>query len=106
MPSLDELQDEFGLDDTIAVKFLISRGYCLQDRGSWLRPECYQIPTAKEMFAVQFLHEMWPEEYKLMLSNDITKPIKKFCELKDSELLRCHMKVVHGKEMKKRRRSR
>jgi hypothetical protein len=97
MLDLDTLVDEFGHVDQQAIKYLLKRGYSLQDDLCWLKPEVYHIPTAKEIRAVMYL---WMAHgYQLKYSADVKKPIKQMCELKDSALLRAHIKLEHGKEM-------
>jgi len=88
---IDTLIDEFGLDAEQAIRHLLKRGYCLQDDLCWLKPEVYYIPTAKEMRAVDYLWQA--HGYRLMYSVDIKKPIKRMCELRDSTLLKAHIKL-------------
>lgn len=85
-----ELIDEFGYNDGMAVAYMLRSGYCLQNDKMWLKPAAYHVPTAKEWRALEYLQEA--HGYK-GLSVDIKKPIRKMCELEASELLRCHMKL-------------
>lgn len=55
----DEQRAEFGVDSSLAIKFLETRGFKLTDHFDWIPPVDHDVLTPKEIRAIVFLIDEW-----------------------------------------------